>query len=419
MRRTTLVSILNQLTKQTTDGILVLDAELAWRLAKKNALFIFDDYNWETEPVESMHHPRRGIDAFLALHAGQYERLSNPSDYQVVLQKTSDMRIGFLNKEGTQHGLRSALGYSINIALTIDAAYAHAAAVAMRSVVEKTPGRITFYILSIGLDATVRDRLKASVPERADVTTNFVNLPSTGFTAQSGVTWGKIEMIEHLPIERVLYLDADILAVSDVTGIWKTDLLGKSIAAAVDVGFPLGHGEHSGTKYFNAGVLLMDLAKIRTQMSGLVGAVDQALSSRFKDQDALNRQFANDWLELSLEWNAQGLGTYADNYSAERISLSLDSMRASPKIVHFTGPVTPTLSSVLNPYVQPVTAKPWGYMGAPGHPFAATWWDTLECTAWKGWRATDEFRDECRRACKTAEAEGVAAFHAAVSASST
>ena len=35
-----------------------------------------------------------------------------------------------------------------------------------------------------------------------------------------------------------------------------------------------------------------------------------------------------------------------------------------PNIIHFTGPVNPTLAEVLNPYAQPPTAKPWGYIGA-------------------------------------------------------
>jgi lipopolysaccharide biosynthesis glycosyltransferase len=392
----------------------VLDAELAWRLSKKGAVFIFDDYNWNVQPFDSMHHPRRGIDAFLSLHAGQYERLTDPSEYQVVLQKTSDMHIGFLNKGNDHSGLQDALGYSINIALTIDAAYAPAAAVAMRTVVENTTGRIAFYVVALGLDVKIRERLHASVPVRPDVTIQFVELSSTGLTAESGITWAKIDMIEHLPIERVLYIDADVLSRADIGELWHTDLQGKSIGAAQDIGFPVGHGELAGEKYFNAGVILMDLAKIRARKDDLAASVQKALASRFKDQDALNRHFRTDWMELSLVWNAQGLGTYANDYSPERNALALDIMRSQPRIVHFTGPVSPTLASVLNPYVQPVTAKPWGYLGAPGHPFAAEWWEALEKTEWHGWRSTDEFKDECRRTAKQAEEAGVVAFQQAV-----
>lgn len=76
-----------------------LDGELAWRLARKGAIFIFDDYDWNVEPKESIHHPKRGIDAFLALHAGEYRLLSGKGSYQMILQKMTDMRIGFLLKD--------------------------------------------------------------------------------------------------------------------------------------------------------------------------------------------------------------------------------------------------------------------------------------------------------------------------------
>lgn len=56
-----------------------------------------------------------------------------------------------------------------------------------------------------------------------------------------------------------------------------------------------------------------------------------------------------------------------------------------PNIIHFTGPVNPTLAEVLNPYAQPPTAKPWGYIGARGHPFEKEW-----RTAWTGYRLSSE-----------------------------
>ena len=53
-----------------------LDGESAWRLARKGAVFIFDDYHWDTQPQDSRLHPKRGIDAFLGLHAGEYLKFS-------------------------------------------------------------------------------------------------------------------------------------------------------------------------------------------------------------------------------------------------------------------------------------------------------------------------------------------------------
>lgn len=117
--------------------------------------------------------------------------------------------------------------------------------------------------------------------------------------------------------------------------------------------------------------------------------------SKFRDQDALNVHFADSWTSLDLTWNAQGMGTYASYPSDDRRSLPMGQMD-DPSVVHFTGPVYPSVAEVLNPYVQPPTAKPWGYLGSPGHPYQREWWNVLERTSWKGirssagWRANNE-----------------------------
>lgn len=117
-------------------------------------------------------------------------------------------------------------------------------------------------------------------------------------------------------------------------------------------------------------------------------------SARFRDQDFLNLHFRGQWMPLNLGWNAQGLGTYAELPAADRETLSLRDM-TDPRIVHFTGPVNPGLVAVLNPYLQPCTAKPWGFTGALGHPYAEEWWEVQEQTAWQGFRTSDEYHKIC------------------------
>jgi len=79
-------------------------------------------------------------------------------------------------------------------------------------------------------------------------------------------------------------------------------------------------------------------------------------------------------MALDLEWNTQGLGTYAELPCAERDLLPLGDMTKNPHIVHFTGPVNPGMIDVMNPLLQPCTAKPWGFIGAPGNAYADEWW---------------------------------------------
>ncbi|KAG9314949.1 glycosyltransferase family 8 protein [Chiua virens] len=368
----------------------LLDAELAWRLARLGCIFIFDDYNWPEQPLDSPHHPRRGIDAFLAVHREEYKRLStNPEQYQMILQKTTPMRIGFLLEPSRDRLPYDALEYGINVALTIDSAYAMTAAVTLRSVVEYTKGRITFYIVDCGLLAEDKKKIEASLPARPNITLLFVALPADSLSSTMGAVWAK----------RVLYLDADVLVRKDLKELWNTNLGGYALAAVPDVGFPMGHPGVPKVEYFNVGVLLIDLAKTRSTLQDLGTCCREMAQSTFHDQDALNVHFKTDCVKLSLTWNAQGLGTYAECVTADREMVCLEDMK-DPAIVHFTGPIHPPVEVVLNPYVQPYTAKPWGYAGAPGHPYEREWWDMLEKTAWKGWKETTdckEAREKARR----------------------
>lgn len=74
-------------------------------------------------------------------------------------------------------------------------------------------------------------------------------------------------------IERVIYLDDDIVVNTDIVKLWDMDLEGNDIAACHDVGVydnkfvpgPCNDGDVSKYDYFNQGVLILDLEKIRAK----------------------------------------------------------------------------------------------------------------------------------------------------------
>ena len=340
----------------------------------------------------------------MLLHKNEFEVLSSSTQYQMVLRKTTPMRIGFLVQgvETSSVHRSAAFGYDIHIALVTDSSFAMPAAVTIQSTLKHTPGRITFYILDVGLSATDRERLSHLVVDRDEVTIVFLSMPRDHPLSDKGAVWAKLLVLEAVPVERVLYLDEDLLIRSDLRPLWETDLHGKPLGAAVDIGHPMGHAGIVRGRYFNAGVLLFDLAKARATISQLFSLAGEMLNSEYKDQDALNVHFRGEWSALDLVWNAQGLGTYAENPSPERAALYLERMRNDPAIVHFTGPVDPSVAEVLNPFVQPYTAKPWGYAEAPGHPFAEEWWNVVNETPWKGYRASQDYAR-----CKTVARERV------------
>ena len=79
-----------------------LDAEMVWRMSKKNSLMLFDDYEWPTksteypnnpETIDSIEHPKKGIDAFISLHKDELEVVSK--GYQICVRKNTHARLGF------------------------------------------------------------------------------------------------------------------------------------------------------------------------------------------------------------------------------------------------------------------------------------------------------------------------------------
>lgn len=72
---------------------------------------------------------------------------------------------------------------------------------------------------------------------------------------------------DFVPDDKVLYLDSDTLVLGDLSEFYNTDLGYNVIAGAIDTGITDGHirsiGGKIGSKYLNAGVLLMDLKKLR------------------------------------------------------------------------------------------------------------------------------------------------------------
>lgn len=121
-------------------------------------------------------------------------------------------------------------------------------------------------------------------------------------------------------LERVLYLDPDILIINPIRPLWETDLRGNLFGAAAHTGkTELANSVNQlrlGTQrdYYNSGVLLMDLDAGRREIrpQALFDYVEKHRKELIlPDQDLLNGLFS--WRILELEdvlWNYD-----ARNYS--------------------------------------------------------------------------------------------------------
>lgn len=200
-------------------------------------------------------------------------------------------------------------------------------------------------------------------------------------------------------IDKVIYLDSDVLVVDDLSQMWELDLDDYYCLAATDIACPYVDarevdnpefqrakpylatispivnwkdlGIDGDANYFNSGVMVLNLEKWRREN------VEQRLfdclrqNSKFVwcwDQYALNVVFAGKWGELPLKWNQ---GAHVFEYPDQQHSpVCIDSfleMRDSPGIIHFT-----------------TEWKPWDFQ--PFHPMRQRFYEELDKTAWRGWR---------------------------------
>jgi lipopolysaccharide biosynthesis glycosyltransferase len=163
------------------------------------------------------------------------------------------------------------------------------------------------------------ERALAEMVERDGGTISFVEvpdevcagLPVAGFTGKA--TWYRAFVPELLPdLERILFLDADLIATASLEPLWDTDLGDHYLAAVTNV-FQDDHIQRAAElglampqDYFNAGVMLLNLELMRSAgCCEEIRAYGKAHAEHltFRDQDALNVVLGPRRRPLHPRWN--------------------------------------------------------------------------------------------------------------------
>ena len=175
-------------------------------------------------------------------------------------------------------------------------------------------------IISVDLSSEAKSRLSASTGSAfhvhfidADITElSALHLPKKGdLCVATPAALLKFNLPFLLPeLDRVLYLDGDILVRSDLTPLWNADLEGATIGAVRDSGSLYFNYKYSKICpcYFNSGVMLLDLAKMRktdasTRLIQTKRVENASSKKRLMDQNAFNIVFRNDVKLLPIRWN--------------------------------------------------------------------------------------------------------------------
>lgn len=210
-------------------------------------------------------------------------------------------------------------------------------------------------------------------------------------------TYYKLLIAELIPrdIDQVLWLDGDTLVMGDIAPLWDGGTGGHPVMAVQDALVPLVSsrfgvaryrelGLRHDAKYFNAGVMLIDLHRWRRQevaARALAYLKTYARSVSFWDQEGLNAVLSDEWGELDPVWNWSVTVGQVDMGRTDGCRSMDPAPRA--KIVHFTG-----------------NLKPWRYHGR--HPCYDAYYESVDRTPWRGWRPQPHWYADAFRRCEGA-----------------
>lgn len=250
---------------------------------------------------------------------------------------------------------------SIIVAVSFDKGYAEQATIMLYSLLSNNTGhRFKFFAFFNDLDEATKKRITFNLKQFSNFEIVWIKIEESlikAFQSRRGhvneYTYTRLYICEILPdLDRLIYLDCDMLVLHDISGLWEADLKGKTIAAVPDpssfnrykdLGIP------EGRKYFNAGMLVLDVKQwnkntytkiIVNKLVALGGLAAE------RDQDGLNAILYNDWLELDQKWNTQS------HHVAEAQESRIKNIKShlSPYIIHFTGNLKPWNFKSSNPY---------------------------------------------------------------------
>ena len=120
-------------------------------------------------------------------------------------------------------------------------------------------------------------------------------------------------------LDKVIYLDSDIIVNLDIAELWRVDIADKPFAAVAQADAEMTHFQRfaedrsfrgvdalDADNYFNSGVLLMNLEYFRKSEELILSGVKwygQHPQLEYMDQDILNYLFSKSYLRLPVKFN--------------------------------------------------------------------------------------------------------------------
>ena len=212
---------------------------------------------------------------------------------------------------------------NISIVLSTDNNYAPYAAATIASICDNTKSFCKIYILDGGISEVNKNRISELKTYFDNLSVSFIIIDTERYFKNFQVkikhitisTYYRFLIGDLFPdIDKILYLDADIIANKDVKQLYDIDLQEYIIGAVKDRGnteyinkLKENVNINYSHNYFNAGVLLIDLKKWREKfVTKKLFEIEKEYRGNLlcNDQDVLNKYFENNYLVLETKYNA-------------------------------------------------------------------------------------------------------------------
>ena len=273
-------------------------------------------------------------------------------------------------------------GYdAVVIVCSADAGYVLPLTVMLASVRAHLPARRHLDIHII--DEDIPEPEKAHLRRSLDLDAVTISWHTADRSRLVGVPlWGRLPVCVYnkllvpdvLPeeVHTALWLDSDTLVIGDISPLWDEGIADSMVRAVQDSLVPLVSsnmgvaryrelGLRPDAKYFNCGVMLMNVRRWRAQRvsdRALAYLKAYARDVAFLEQEGINAVLSDQWEPLDPQWN------WSVSVGREFRERSID---AHVKIAHFSG-----------------NLKPWKYHG--GSPYYALYYEYIDRTVFAGFR---------------------------------
>ncbi|MEE9439649.1 MAG: glycosyltransferase family 8 protein [Saprospiraceae bacterium] len=201
----------------------------------------------------------------------------------------------------------------------------------------------------------------------------LLNAPTIGHVSIE--TYYRLLIPKYLPdtVDKVLYLDVDMIARKKIDDLWNIDISNYALAACRNPNM-IYNNKRLGTPeksiYFNAGVLLLNLGYWRGNLLAdkiVKYITEQGLKLKYWDQDALN-VVLHDSVKIVNNINNVTEAFYMNPTSllGEYSQDEIERIKQEAVIIHFTG-----------------ESKPWHLENK--HPMKSEYYKYLKMTPWRNY----------------------------------